>query len=994
MRQQIIFITAILMVIGRSSFAQERCGTVQVEELRRQKNPRLENDQQFENWLQQKIAQRPMQTQRTQGTENVTYSIPVVVHVIHNGEPIGTGLNISEAQIISQINVLNKDFQRMNLDATNTPAEFAAVAGSIDIEFVLAKQDPFGAATNGIQRVQGTKPVWTITDNATFKALSYWPAEDYFNIWVINIPSFLGYAQLPVSNLPGLENSPDDRLTDGILAHYQVFGSNFEGLGTFNLDSDYDRGRTATHEAGHFFGLRHIWGDDGSSCSGTDYVDDTPNQASNYVGQCPTQPRVSCSSNDMFQNYMDYTDDACMNIFTQGQIARMVVVLENSPRRFSLLNSDGDEPPPALALDLALRTITSPALTTCGGSITPVIEVQNLGTTTATLARIQLKINDVITETKDVSLSLANQAITTVTFQPVLQNSGTVQYQFEVLLVNGSTDQRVTNNILSVTSTVPATASLPIIESFNTFPSTWTRYNPDNSIRWEIKTIAGYGNAIYVNSYNYENEGAIDRLLTPVIDLTNETAGILKFDRAHAVFSSSNQERLRVLISTLCDFNAPTIEVFNKAGSELATAPQTSSQFVPTPAQWQTESISLSQFAGTKIQIAFEVVNGWGNDVFLDNVVVLTDELVDLAIVAVESPGPVTCVTNPAPVIRVKNLGSTTITSFVAQVVVNNQSQALQTISDISLAAGGEQTFTLNPLPLTIGNNNIRLTVSEPNGLPDANTSNNAITIKRIVNTFADGIPLRENFNEDFLDEWSIISQNNEGNWIPFATNAGFSMAYNSYLNTRKGEESWLVSPVLDFSNTSKASLFFDVSYAKSTLGNERLRLLYSEDCGQSYPFVLYDQAGSSLSTVTSNSPWIPTREQDWRREFINLNNLAGKDELRFAFVVNNDNGNNLFIDNVEFFIDDNPFPVSINTFYSVYGVASEVKLTFNLEEKLPVLLAIYNMQGQEILQNQLPETLNQTYTFDLGLQGTGIYIVKVQIGYKVGATKVFISGK
>lgn len=994
MRLQIIFISALLMVRVVTSLAQERCGTVQVEEMRHQKNPRLENDQQFENWLQQKIAQRPMEMQRAQGSESTTYSIPVVVHVIHNGEPIGTGLNISDAQIISQINVMNKDFNRLNLDASNTPPEFSGVAGSINIEFVLAKQDPFGAETTGIQRVQGTKSIWTITDNATFKALSYWPAEDYFNIWVINMPSFLGYAQLPVSNLPGLENSPDDRLTDGIISHYQVFGSNFENLGTFNLDSDYNRGRTATHEAGHFFGLRHIWGDDGSSCSGSDYVDDTPNQANSYVGQCPTHPRVSCSSNDMFQNYMDYTDDACMNIFTQGQIARMVVVLENSPRRFSLLNSDGDEPPPALALDLALRAIDSPALTTCGGSIIPVIEIQNLGTTTATSARIQLKINGVITETKDISLSLANQAITTVAFQPVGQTSGTAQYQFEVLLVNGSADQRATNNILSVTSTVPATASLPILENFNSFPSGWSRYNPDNGIKWEIKTLSGYGNAIYVNNYNYENEGAIDRLITPIIDLTNETVAILKFDRAHAVYNSSNQERLRVLVSTLCDFNAPATEVFNKAGSELATAPQTANQFVPTAAQWQTESISLSQFVGTKIQIAFEVVNGWGNDVYLDNVIVLTDEFVDLSLVTVESPGPVTCVTNPAPIVRVKNLGSTTITSFVIQAVVNNQNQALQTISGISLAAGNEQTFTLNPLPLTIGNNNITFTVSEPSGLADSNNSNNSITIKRIVNTYADGIPLRENFNQDFLDQWPIISQNNEGTWIPFATNEGYSVAYNSYQNTNKGDESWLVSPVLDFSNTSKASLFFDVSYAKSTLGTERLRILYSEDCGQSYPFVLYDQAGSSLATVTSNSPWIPTKEADWRREFINLNNLAGKDQLRFAFVATNDNGNNLFIDNVEFFIDDDPFPVSINNLYDVYGGASELKVTFNLEEKQPVQLAVYNMQGQEILQNQLPETLNQTYTFDLGLQGTGIYIVKVQIGFRVGATKVFINGK
>jgi hypothetical protein len=90
-------------------------------------------------------------------------------------------------------------------------------AGSLDIEFILAKQDPYGAPTTGIERVQGTKSVWTINDNATFKALSYWPAEDYYNIWVINIPSYLGYAQFPVSNLPGLENSPDNRLTDGTI---------------------------------------------------------------------------------------------------------------------------------------------------------------------------------------------------------------------------------------------------------------------------------------------------------------------------------------------------------------------------------------------------------------------------------------------------------------------------------------------------------------------------------------------------------------------------------------------------------------------------------------------------------------------------------------------------------------------------------------------------------------------------------------------------------
>ncbi len=994
MRVKLIFFSALLLASLRIH-SQDRCATVQVEELRHEKNPRLEKSQQFENWLQQKLAQRPMGAQRTQGTQT-TYSIPVVVHVIHNGEPIGTGLNISDAQIISQINVMNKDFQRLNLDAINTPFEFTDEAGSLDIEFVLAKQDQFGASTNGIQRVQGTKSVWTIADNTTFKAMSYWPAEDYFNIWVVNIPSFLGYAQLPVSNLPGLENSPDDRLTDGIIVHYTAFGSNFEGLGTFNLDSDYSRGRTATHEAGHFLGLRHIWGDE-SSCSGTDYVEDTPNQASDYSGQCPTHPRVSCSSNDMFQNYMDYTDDACMNLFTQGQISRMIVVLENSPRRFSLLNSDGDDPPPALALDLAIRKISSPAATSCGGNVSPLIEIQNLGTTTATSARIQLKVNAVVVETNDVSLTLASEAVTTVSFQSVMQTSGTFNYQVEVLLVNGIADERASNNVLSVSSTVPVTATLPINEGFTPFPSGWSIYNPDNSTTWAIKTISGYGNALFVDCYDYENEGAIDRLITPIIDLTNEPQALLKFDRAHAIYSASNQERLRVIVSMVCDFNSATTEVFNKAGSALATAPQqTSPGFTPTASQWQTETISLNQFLGSKIQLAFEVVNGWGNNVYLDNIAIQTNQSIDIAIVSVERPGPVTCVVAPAPVVRIKNNGSTPVNSFKIQTSINNQNQTIQAFSGIFLDAQTESIFTLNTLPLQPDNNIISFTVSEPNGLPDENSSNNVVTINRILNQYADGIPLRENFNQDFLDRWPIISQGNEAIWTTVETpDKDLSVAYNSYLNTNLGEESWLVSPVLDFSNTSKASMFFDLSYIEPMLGSERLRVFYSEDCGQTYPFVLYDQAGASLSThdTIANFSWVPTKENHWHTEFINLNTLAGKEQLRFAFVATNDNGNNLFIDNIEFFIDDDPFPVSINNLFQVYGVASDVKLTFNLQEKQPVLLRIYNMVGQQILENQLPETLNQTYSFDLGVQGSGVYIVRVQIGNMVGASKVFLSG-
>ncbi|HPW64206.1 MAG TPA: choice-of-anchor J domain-containing protein, partial [Cyclobacteriaceae bacterium] len=625
--------------------------------------------------------------------------------------------------------------------------------------------------------------------------------------------------------------------------------------------------------------------------------------------------------------------------------------------------------------------------------ITPTIEIQNLGTNTVTSARLQVKVNGAIVETKDAVLNLANLEITQVSFNPVTQVSGTATYETEVLLVNGVADQRADNNLLSISSTVSTTATLPITEVFNSLPTSWSRSNPDNSVQWASKSTSSNGNSMYVNCYDYENQGAVDRLITPILDLTNKPVALLKFDRAYAVYSAANPERLRVLVSTVCDFNNSPDEVFNKAGSDLATAPQTTSQFSPNASQWVTETISLNQFIGSKIQIAFEVTNGWGNDVYLDNVVVLSDEFVDLALLSVESPGPVTCLANPAPVIRVKNLGSTTITSFKVQSTINNQAQAIQTISTISLTPGNEQAVTLNTISLGTTNNSISFTVSEPGGLPDANSNNNSISIKRISNNYAEVIPLRENFDEFYLDRWPVISQDNDALWAPFATNKLYSLAYSAYTNLSKGDESWVVSPVLDLSKTSKASLFFDVSYATQSQGNERLRILYSEDCGQTYPNVLYDQAGSSLSTTNTSLSWIPSQESDWRREFIDLSSLAGQDQIRIAFVATANNGNNLYVDEIEFFTDDNPFPIPINDLYSVYGVGSDVKLTFNLPEKQLVNLKIHTMLGQLILDNDLPETLNQTYSFDIRQQGTGIYIVRVQFGNQAGASKIFLTG-
>lgn len=338
---QLPYVLSVLLVVVfiapvTPSLAQKRCGTVEYNQSLRQNKSVLENEMEFEQWLQDKLPKAAPLPEALRKREE-PYKVQVVIHIIHRGEAIGQGSNLSEAQILSQMEVLNKDFNRLNDDATKTPAEFQPVAGSMNIEFVLATTDPDGLPTTGINRVRGTKSSWTIQDNVELKSLSYWPAENYINIWVCDLLDYYGFTQFPVSSLPGLENSSRNRLTDGISVSYTVFGSN--DYGNFDLDPSYNKGRTTTHEMGHFFGLRHTWGDV-DSCGGTDYVDDTPDQSEPTL-ECAVHPQPDCPEEDpvnkMFQNYLDFTDDACMNLFTQQQVVRMLTVLENSPRRASLL---------------------------------------------------------------------------------------------------------------------------------------------------------------------------------------------------------------------------------------------------------------------------------------------------------------------------------------------------------------------------------------------------------------------------------------------------------------------------------------------------------------------------------------------------------------------------------------------------------------------------------------------------------------------------------
>lgn len=337
-----------------------RCVSAEYEQAMQANDPDRASREAFEEWIAPKVAEVKAQLLSGRNVDAVI-TIPVVVHVIHNGDAVGANENISNARVLSQITVLNQDFRRM----MDTPGyNESEVGADVEIEFCLAQKKPDGTATNGIDRVNLGMASWATETQVegTLKPQTIWDPTQYFNIWVANFSTsgsaelngILGYAQFPsTSGLGGLASNMGGATTDGVIIDYRCFGTSDISPST-NYFTDYDKGRTATHEIGHCLGLIHIWGDN-SSCnvngtdSNKDYCPDTPAASTeNYdcfeaYDSCPSQ-----TGSDMVENYMDYTNDTCMNIFTLNQKARMIAVMNNSIRRASLKTSDACSAPLAV----------------------------------------------------------------------------------------------------------------------------------------------------------------------------------------------------------------------------------------------------------------------------------------------------------------------------------------------------------------------------------------------------------------------------------------------------------------------------------------------------------------------------------------------------------------------------------------------------------------------------------------------------------------------
>ena len=564
--------------------SKRSCATMEVEKLRRIKEAG-ESLSDFESWLQAEIS-----TLKGKKGADERYTLPVVVHIIYGNE----AENISLQQVQSQIAILNQDYSRSNEDRIFTQTSFQKVAANTNIQFQLAKRDPQGRPSNGINRISlGAGPFSPEYINNVIKPNTIWNPSQYLNIWVCNIAGgTLGFSQFPNSSgLTGIPLAYGAKKTDGVVVHYQAFGNIGTAIAPFNL------GRTATHEIGHWLGLLHIWGDEG--CEADDYCADTPPLAGpNYA--CDLAFSGCTGGEIMTQNFMDYSEDACMSLFTLDQKARMRAVLQNSPRRNSLLRSSALQALPLAPSPDFIADIRQG----CGRLNVKFSDLSDHEPT---------KYSWVFEGGKPARSSAANPAVT-------YRTPGIYAVSLTVSNAHGQQSLRKDGYI----QVRAEGEKLPLFVDFEVaIPEGSEIYNPGQDSRWRrSRKHGGHGRSsasLYFDNYQNHLLHTQDWFLLPIMDFEENMRTSLRFDVAYAPYGSSHSDTLGVFISTACgsQFHA----IYYKGGEDLGSTKSWSDVFEPKPTEWRTEAIDLSQYANQSfVQIAFVNFSGGGNNIYLDNI--------------------------------------------------------------------------------------------------------------------------------------------------------------------------------------------------------------------------------------------------------------------------------------------------------------------------------------------------------------------------------------
>ncbi|NTS41226.1 T9SS type A sorting domain-containing protein [Flavisolibacter sp. BT320] len=870
-------------------------------------------------------------------------TIPVVVHIVLPNPYI-----VTDADVQAQIDRLNLDFSGLNPDSANA-TNFYSVRGHSNIRFSLARRTPAGQLTNGIERRSSLtgSDIDKMQDPIKYTSLGgldAWNTANFLNLWVgidITGEGILGYAD----NI-----GPGTGTSDGVVLNIEAFGSS-----PCYTKAPYNRGRTATHELGHFFGLYHIWGDDNDGCTGDDFtqlpastgvilptglynppgqangtldIGDTPNQG-NASGNCISGIQTDgCSGvapGKMYQNHMDYTYDACLTLFTKKQVARMEWILDNA--RSGYKNSLGSQPPAnAPLLDVAPLASVSPGgfeLTACGttsypdtlscpGTIVPKFRVVNNGLTTITSLTVAYSLNNGTAVTQTVSVNIPSGGFYVATFPAVAVVTGNNSFRFFTTSPNGGMDAVPANDNLTKVLTVLAPISAPVSEGFETTPQNWTIDNPDLDFTWTRTTPGRNGSAgkLSIDNYNFDGIDKKDDLRSAAITVDPGSNYFLNFDLAHKNYPDAEYyDSLSVLLSTDC--GQTFSRIYYKYGQALATAGSSDEEYRnPSAADWRTESITLSgnQVASGKIVLVFRNSSRYGNFIHLDNINLVKVGARDLRVNLIPSPAAAACTGQIAPAVTVENVGTETVTSFRVGYRIDNGAIQQQTFTQ-NLAPGATTTVSLPISSTGIGQHTFTAFSFDPvtvSGTGDTRVSNDTLQ-----KTFSVLQPLSTPFFEGFEtgfppSGWQIGNANNNVTWVRKAPgrNSTYSIFFDNYNNNVTGETDELRTPLLNVTDADSVIVSFDVAHknlaGQSGGSNDALAVLATADCFSSFS-VVYNKSGVQLATAgNQESEFTTPVAGDWRTERIVIPATAfASGRLSLSFRNTNDFGNNIFIDNI-----------------------------------------------------------------------------------------------
>jgi len=631
-KHYLLLLTACLLL--QYSFAQDsggkrRCSTMEVLN-RKMKDPAFKAE--FEANRQRMYKSSVLNAAKTAAIND---TIPVVVHII-----MASPETVTDATCQSQIDVLNEDYQGKNADTTRIPAAFKPLFGRGNITFMLAKTSPEGLPTSGIERRVNNI---TFTADNDYDAKHYasggmdgWDTKRYFNMWVVKFTD----GTLGISVFPG---TPGDPYEHGYLCDYRSWGR-----GPSYLYSEYNKGRTASHEIGHFFNLYHIWGDDDDAtnkCLASDFDgpnaswDDTPNQAiETYdnpdlpgTGTVVTDACATTAPGIMYQNYMDYTNDIALVMFTKGQWKRMEDAIQNSPDRNPLLTSNAYNPPPVFVNDAGTPTVVAAKNVCASNSIAPKVKLINFGTAALTSASIYVQLNGgtaTLAYTWTGSLNQYDSAVLTMPAITLSNGNNTIRYY--TTMPNGVADAYTANDAGEATvnyAPPPSSVTFPITEGFESgvIPAAnWAIINPDASTTWTIATVGKTGTkSAKLDNYNYEAYGQFDYLRLPSVNISSALydSAYFTFQYAYKRYSAAIGDTLEVVASTDCGTTWKSL--WKKGGTNLATTTgNVTTAFVPTAAQWSTTpvKVDITAYRNQQAYFALRNKNNYGQIVYVDDI--------------------------------------------------------------------------------------------------------------------------------------------------------------------------------------------------------------------------------------------------------------------------------------------------------------------------------------------------------------------------------------